>query len=142
MTVDFQQIQDDLVTLITNNVSDFNFIDTDMDEREHSMHNMPLADVTLNLVEPEPRAAGQYVQRPTLQVEIVAFDLSSSREAAIIRNDLLQKVQQAIVDNPQFSGELSDTLLGNVEFQNARDEDTGAFISGCRMLVHCRIDQY
>lgn len=99
----------------------------EVDERDIHKGNMPLIDVRLVASDPEIRTGQDYFTDLVLQCDIYSYDLSSNREAAIVRDSILKAAQNAVRANPSWHIELESSLLGPVEFLTAKDEEAGGF---------------
>ncbi len=99
----------------------------EVDERDIHMANMPLIDVRLVSSDPEVRVGQDYFTDLVVQCDIYSYDLSSNREAAIVRDSILKAAQNAVRANPSWHVELESSILGPVELLTAKDEDTGGF---------------
>lgn len=115
--VNYQQIVDDLVTLIRDSDIEFDHVDYEMSEYERSFSNASYCNITLARSEPEIAAGNIYTTRTTIELEIAALDLSSKREAVTIRNGLVNEVQDLIRTNMRFSANLESTVLTSVDFE-------------------------
>ena len=127
--IDYDGIGESLRTLIETNVTDFQMVRYEGDERDENFSNMPYADVVLLRGDPEIRAGNDYVVSATYIVSVMALDLSSHTEAATIRNGLVKLSQLTIKANPRFDTDLETSKLGPTEFANAKDDETGAFMA-------------
>lgn len=127
--IDYDGIGESLRTLIEDNVAGFQMVRFEGDERDENFSNMPYCDVVMQRADPEIRAGSEYVVSATYVCTVIALDLSSHKEAATLRNDLVKSSQEAIKANPHFNVDLETSKLGPVEFLNAKDDDTGAFMA-------------
>lgn len=127
--IDYDGIGESLRTLIETNVTDFKKVNYEGDERDENMANMPYADIVLLTGDNDIRAGNDYVVTVTYIVSVMALDLSSHKEAATIRNGLVRLSQRAVKDNPRFDTDLESSKLGPMQFANAKDDDTGAFMA-------------
>lgn len=115
------------LAVVMASVSGVGLAGYEVDERDIHMANMPLIDVRLVTSDPEIRAGQDYFTDLVLQCDIYSYDLSSNRQAAIVRDSILKAAQNAVRANPSWHVELESSLLGPVEFLTAKDEDTGGF---------------
>lgn len=107
----------------------------EVSERDIVYSNMPLADVRPVSADPEIRAGQDYFTDVNYQVDIYAFSLNSTEEAATIRDSLLRQAQDAIRANPSWHVELESSRLGPTEFTSDKDEDTGTFVAQASAIV-------
>ncbi len=99
----------------------------EIDERDINFSNMPLIDVRLVTFDPEVRVGQDYFTDLVIQVDIYSYDLSSNREAAIVRDTVLKAAQNGVRENPSWHVELESSILGQGELLTAKDEGTGGF---------------
>lgn len=135
--INYNQVQDDLVNLLKNNVSSAKSVLKEADQRDYAFHNMPLIDVRLRQSNPEVRAGRDYYVFITFEVQVSANDLSAYGEAATLRDTVLSDAMDAIRSNASFSSALETSRVGLVEFDNAKDENTGAFMAAAAFEVIC-----
>lgn len=107
----------------------------EVDERDLRFDRMPLIDVRPSEAENEIRAGQDYFTDLIYQCDIYSFDLSSVKEAATLRDTILQAAQNAVRANPAFHVELETSVLGSVEFTTTKDEDTGSFVAQASFQV-------
>lgn len=112
---------------VMRTVSGVSMAGYEVDDRDIHMANMPLIDVRLVTSDPEIRAGQDYFTDLIVQVDIYSFDLSSNRQAAIVRDTVMKDAQNAVRANPSWHIELETSILGPVELLTAKDEDTGGF---------------
>jgi len=127
--IDYDGIGESLRTLIENNVTDFKMVRYEGDERDENFANMPYGDIVLLRADPEVRAGNDYVVTASYLVTVQSLDLSSHKEAATIRNGLVKLSQETVKANPRFDTDLETSMLGETQFANAKDNDTGAFMA-------------
>lgn len=127
--IDYDGIGESLRTLIETEVTDFQMVRYEGDERDENFSNMPYCDVVMFRMDPEIRAGSEYVVSATYICSVMALDLSSHKEAVTIRNGLVKLAQEAVKANPRFDTDLETSKLGPAEFANAKDDDTGAFMA-------------
>ena len=133
--VDYNQIAIDVASLIGINVTSFQRVGADVDDREFHHANMPLCSVRLATADPVNTSQQTYYVGVQLELEIAAFDLSSRREASKILLQQLDKTQQALRANPHYGAVWDALQLGPVEFLSAEDKESGAFVAGCLARV-------
>ena len=133
--VSFNTVQSDLVTLLTTEVTTAKLVKAECDERDYAFHSMPLIDVRLRESEPEIRAGRDYYVFITFDVQVTAYDLSSYGEAATLRDTLMASAIDAVRNNASFSASIETSRVGAVEFNNAKDENTGAFMAAATFQV-------
>lgn len=127
--IDYDGIGESLRTLIETEVSDFKMVRYEGDERDENFTNMPYCDVVVKDSIPEVKAGNDYYVTTTYLCTVMALDLSSHKEAAKLRTGLLKLSQRAVKDNPRFDTDLETSILGPVNFANAKDDETGAFMA-------------
>ena len=133
--INFNTVQSDLVNLLTTEVTAAQLVKKECDERDYAFHNMPLIDVRLNRSEPEVRSGRDYYVFITFEVQITAHDLSGYDEAATLRDTLMSSAIDAVRNNASFSSEIETSRVGAVEFNNAKDDNTGAFMAAAAFEV-------
>ncbi len=127
--IDIDGIGESLRLRIETDVSDFNLVTYEMDERDEVITNMPLCDVTFTLMDPEIRAGSEYYVEGVYVVTVEAFDFTSRREAVTLRNSLVKLAMESVKANPRFDTDLDTSRLGRAEFVDAKDDETGAFVA-------------
>jgi len=133
--IDFNQIQDDLVTLIDGGSTGAKLVKKEADERDYAFHNMPLVDVRLTDADPEVRAGQDYFAETTFEVQVTAFDLSDFSEAATLRQSVITAVVDLIRTNAKFSASIESSVIGAHSFSSAKDEQSGAFMAAATVQV-------
>ena len=140
--VNYQQIKDDLVTLINDSTIEFNYVAADMDDYERTITNAPYCNIALSRADNEVTAGNVYTNRAIIEIEIAALDLSSKREAVTIRDGLVNEVQDLIRNNAHFSANLESTVLTQVDFEvfgRFDDEDqsfTATALVTCEAIIY------
>jgi hypothetical protein len=132
--LDYTGIADALAAVLAG-VSGVNLAQYEVDERDLRFDQMPLIDVRPTDADNEVRAGQDYFTDLTFQCDIYSFDLSSVKEAATLRDTILQAAQNAVRANPSFHVELETSMLGSVEFTTTKDEDTGSFVAQASFQV-------
>lgn len=133
--LNYAQIQADLRSLIETQVTAFNAVLANADERDIHFNNMPLCDVRLTQCRPEIRAGRDYYVFTSFEIEIVAHSLQSQGAAASVRDSLLASTLDAIRDNSAFSASVETSRVGAIGFAFASDEKTGAFVAAATFEV-------
>jgi hypothetical protein len=142
--VDYAQIMDDFVTMIQAQVPDFATVGANLPDRDFHMGNMPACDVRLAAINPELTSIDNtYWVQVVLSCDIGALALSGYNEAAIMRQDLLNKFHRAVQTNPRFSASVDTTMIGPVEFELAQDEKQGCFVAAAvaQVYVYCNANR-
>lgn len=137
--VDFNTIQNDLVSIIQANATSAKLVKKECDERDYAFHNMPLVDVRLEESPSEVRAGRDYYVFVTFEVQVTAFDLSGYDEAATIRDTVLSDVLDAIRNNASFSASLETSKIGSTRFLQAKDDQSGAFMAAATAIVTAEV---
>ena len=132
--LDYTGIAEALATVLVG-VDGVNLAGYEVDERTLTFDHMPLIDVRPVEGANEVRAGQDYYTTITYQCDIYSFDLSSVKEAAIVRDTILKLAQNAIRDNPAFHVDLETSILGSVEFSSTKDEDSGSFVAQASFQV-------
>lgn len=133
--VNFNTIQDDLVALIAANVPAAELVKKEADERDYVFSNMPLIDVRLTEGNPEIRAGRDYYVFTTFEVQVTTHDLSGFDEAATLRDTVLSDTIDVIRNTANFSANLESSRIGQVQFSNAKDENSGAFMAAATVEI-------
>lgn len=133
--IDFNQIQDDLVSLIQSNVSGAELVKKEADERDYAYSNMPLVDVRLTDMDPDVRAGRDYYVTIIFEVQVTVFDLSGFDEAATLRQTILGEVIEAIRQNANFSSSIETSKIGPGTFSSSKDENTGSFMAAATVQI-------
>lgn len=127
--IDIDGIGESLRTLIETNQTDFQMVRYEGDERDQNFSNMPYCDINLLRMDPDIRAGNDYVVSATYIVTVIAFDFTSHKEAATIRNVLVKDAQNTIRQNSKFDTDLETSKIGPSEFANAKDDESKAFMA-------------
>lgn len=133
--LDFNTVQDDLVSLIAGNVSSAKLVKKEADERDYSFSNMPLIDVRLTDMDPDIRSGRDYYVTLVFEVQITVFDLSDFNEAATLRQSVLVDVIETVRQNANFSSAIETSKIGPATFSTAKDENSGAFMAAATVQV-------
>jgi len=129
VVTDFNALMDDLANLIETEVTDFSRVtveEIDINSIQ-SLKAHKHADIQLIDAEDQVRAGNEYITAITMNVVIAAYDLSSYKEAARLRNDLVRSTKLAIRGKPKFSSEVLSTITGRTGF--ADEEVQRGFIA-------------
>ena len=132
--LDYTGIAEALATVL-GAVEGVNLAGYEVDERTLSFDHMPLIDIRPVEADNEVRAGQDYFTTLTFQCDIYGFDLSSVKEAAIVRDTILAAAQNAVRANPAFHVDLETSALGAVEFSSTKDEDSGSFVAQASFQV-------
>jgi hypothetical protein len=131
--VNYDQILDDLVTMLRANVTAPNAqgltIDRDQDDTDFVWGNFPLVDVRAARALPDLTGGQQYYTAFVVEIEVVAGDLSSRQDAVRLRNGLLNQVHRAVQTNPRFGASNDSCIIGQVEFETEQSPENGAYIA-------------
>ena len=127
--IDIDGIGESLRLRIETDVCDFKVVKYEGDERDENFANMPYCDVRFSTMEPEIRAGSEYYVEGIYVVTVIAFDLTSRREAVTLRNSLVTLAMNGVKANPRFDTDLDTSRLGRAEFVDAKDDETGAFVA-------------
>lgn len=127
--LDFNQIEDDLVSLLQTEVSAAQLVKKECDDRDYAFHNFPLIDVRLTDMDPQVRAGRDYYVFLTFEVQVSVHDLSGFDEAATLRNTVLTSAIDAVRNNANFSASVETSIIGAGTFDNAKDDETGQFMA-------------
>lgn len=119
--IDYDQLANDLKTRVAT-VTAFARVAVDQDDRDFSFENMPNADIRYLRGIPEVRVGQDYVLSLIFEVQITAFSLTSGRDAAMIRNQLLKDTQNAVRAQPRFSASLETVTLGEMDFASQKSD--------------------
>jgi hypothetical protein len=142
--VDYDLIVEDLVLLVSSNITDFDLVDHHMSDYERSLSNTSYCNITLSRGDSEIESLHSYLNRVTLNIEIATLDLSSKREAVKIRNDLVNEVQELLKANRQFSSSLETSVLTNVDFEvfgpNRGEDEDQSFTATAVITVVAIVD--
>ena len=133
--VSFTTIQTDLVNLLTTEVTAAQMVKAEADARDYAYHNMPLIDVRIRDSANEVRSGRDYYVFVTYEVQVTCHDLSGFDEAATLRDTLMASAIDAVRNNADFSASIQTSRIGAVEFTNAKDENTGAFMAAATFEV-------
>lgn len=145
--IDFFQIQSDLNDLLV--ATDFTTVvhptGQNIDpkfyieamERDMSFDNMPMFNIRLIEGEVEVRSLpnGYYIVI-NFEIDVIAFDFTEYKNAANIRDDLLQIAMDSIRSQPQFSGTLNDSMIGpQLQFSAGAPEGAGGHVAAVTFQV-------
>lgn len=136
--LDYNTIQDDLVNLLTANVTVAGHditVKKEADERDYAFQNMPLIDVRLAEDNPEIKAGRDYYVFGTFEIQVTTYDLSDFNEAATLRQTVLKLVIETLIANAAFASSIATSKIGPTQFSSAKDENSGAFMSAATLLL-------
>ena len=137
--VDYDQLVLDFASALRSNVTGFRKVIEDANDFDYDFPNMPLADVGVIRNIPENTAGQTYYCTVVVTVKIAAFDMTSRREAAKIRNDLANAAQRYFQENPRFSGVVDSIQIGNAEFDTMENKDQGFHVAGALLEFHVKL---
>jgi hypothetical protein len=128
--LNYTQIVDDLKAAV--DLADLGFATTfaNAGDRDFSFQNAPLLDIRVKQGNPTPITNQSYYTELVLEAEIMAYSMTSRREAAIMRDELTNLLQGFVRDNPRFSGYVDTTYVGQVNFGTGESKNDGAFVAG------------
>lgn len=127
--VNYPQILKDFRDAITAANLGFKAVKKNANERDYTVPNMPLLDVHFLRVVPENTAGNQYWNAVTIEAVIGVFNMTSRDEAATIRDDLTNKLQNFVRQNQRFSAFVDTTVVGPCEFETGEDAKQGAYVA-------------
>lgn len=141
--LNFNTIQDDLVTLLTANVTAAELVKKQCDDRDYNFSNMPLIDVRLRSSNNQVRSGRDYYVTTIFEVQVTVHDLSGFDEAATLRDTVLSDAIDTVRNNANFSAQIETSHIGPVEFSNAKDEGSGAFMAAATfdVIVEAFVDK-
>lgn len=134
--IDIDGIGESLRLRIETDVGDFQLVRYEGDERDEMITNMPYCDVRFFRMEPEIRAGSEYVVDGTYIVTVMAFALTSRKDAVTLRNGLVKLAMESVKANPRFDTDLETSILGVAEFVDAKDDESGAFVAFATFQVN------
>lgn len=140
--IDYNQIHDDLVSLLTTGPS-AGYTNTpvrvfmEMMENEDRFDQMPYLNARLVSAEIEPHVINTGAYAFVLyEVDVVAYAFNHFTEAARIRDELVRESQLAIQENTQFSAQVSTCKIGEtVRFFAGTPEGQNGHISACTYSI-------
>ena len=115
-------------------------------ERDAIFSNMPFLNVRLlnsdaEVINLSGGQTSDYYATISLEVDVIAFDLTHFSEAASLRDTLLREAQLAVIQNKNFHADIqTSTVAPNVAFNSAGDEDTGAHVAIATFSVSVEVD--
>lgn len=136
--VNYDQMVLDFAAALTSANVGFKKVMVDPMDRDYEVHNMPLAGVALASNDPLNTAGQTYYCDVTIQVQIAAFDLTNRREAAKIRNDLVNATQRYFQENPRFGAVVDSTQVGRAEFETGESKEQGWQVAGAVLEFHVK----
>lgn len=137
--IPYDTLTTDLAAAATAANLGFEKVLVDADARDFRADQAPLLDIRLKRLLPEAVTNATYYSDLILECEIFALDMTSRREAAKIRNDLLNALHRYVKDHPRFSGSVETTILGSVEFGSGESRAEGAFVAGAVFELHVKL---
>lgn len=137
--IDYDTIITDCKAVVDSGSLGFKKVMIDAMDRDGLYDNMPLLDLRIRRSTPDALGGQNYYADITVEAEITTFDMTSLREAAKMRNDLLGKLQKFLQQNPHFSSASDTVLIGNSEFGTGEDPKTGAFLAAVVADFHIKL---
>lgn len=137
--IDYNQIQSDLYDVLaagtyTDTIQKF-WIEAD--EREMTLSHMPFINVRMTEAAVELRTlpSGYYI-RLKFEIDCIAFDLSSYRTGAQIRDRMVKEAMEAIQADSKFNANLNTSLIGDeLSFLSGSPEGAQGHIAGATFTV-------
>lgn len=139
-SIDYNQMLDDVVTLLQDGAIGFVLVEKLMDPIKVNSADMPLCDVRPFHVEPEITAGNHYYITFTIELEIVAQDLSSPKQALKIVLEKLGLAQTKLTTRPFTIASWDTVVLGPVDFLTSQDEKSGAGVAAA--IAQIKISMY
>lgn len=108
-------------------------------EAEQTLAHMPFINVILVSSAPDLTSIPNgYYEQITFEVTIAAFDFTSFKEAARLRDGLLSKVVNAIMGARAFHSDLNTSTLGTqIDFGVASPQGAGGHVALATLKVVC-----
>ena len=140
MFVDYTQIRADLAALIvTNHDADFGKIGEELDFNLISFDSDAVCDVRLGTEDDEVRTSNNYYVNLTLEIEILATDLSSFLDSCKLRDSRVNSVKDTIRNNTKFSSSLESSRLVSTTFSSAQDSQEGPYQAAAVITILVQI---
>lgn len=100
-------------------------------EREAFFENMPFINIRLTEGEQEIRSIPDgYYTHLIFEIDVIAFDFTHFRKAAICRDLLMGEAQSAIQQNSRFNSEIqTSTLTPSIKFGAGTPEGAGGHVA-------------
>lgn len=127
--LDYDQVLTDLQTLIQANVTTFGKVSIEELDLNGplTLHHRRQLDIQLIEAEDRVAAGNVYTTNVTIHLILACSDLSSYREAATLRNDLVKEVKELIRQNQRFNADILSTITRRTGF--AEDQTERGFIA-------------
>lgn len=134
--IDYELIINDFKNAIVAANLGFRAVYIDAGDIDYRSDQMPMVDLRWKKVTPEASTDATYFTPGVIEAEVTAFDFTSRREAAKLRNDLTNALQRYVKDHPRFSSPLETTIIGQVVFATGESKAQGAFVAGAIAEFH------
>lgn len=141
--IDYNQIQSDLYDVLAAAT----FTDTiqkfwiEADEREMTLSHMPFINLRMVEAEVELRSlpSGYYIIIK-FEVDCIAFDLSSYRTGAQVRDRMVKEAMEAIQADSRFSAGINASVIGpELSFLSGNPEGAQGHIAGATFTVTAEV---
>lgn len=142
MIADFNQIADDLQALLRTGLDGTvrpQHIMIDAMDTERGLNQMPYVDIRLQASEPQVRAGQDYYGGTTYDLYVAAFDLSSYRKAATLRNEIVRTIMATVRGTPRFSADLETSVTAGAEFDALESEKGKGFVAIAVVRIVCYV---
>lgn len=135
---DYEGLQNDFQALVDANNVDLGFakVFQDANMRDFLTTNMPILDIRQHDADPQATTNETYYNQIVIECEICCYSLVSRREAAKMRNQLVDKLQRLVKNNRRFSAGIESTTLGRVVFAVGETKDQGNFVAGATLAFN------
>lgn len=137
--VDYDLITLDMAAAIRANVTGVKKVFADANDWDFVVESMPMVDVRMRRLIPEALGGRNYWVDAVMEVEVGAFDMTNRRDAAKIRNDLVNAIHRYFQVNPRFSGAVDTVIIGNGEFATTESTDQGAYVAVAVLLFNVKL---
>ena len=128
VVADYNQILVDLVGLISANMNDIDAVtEEQLDLAFETLNKRRHIDLRLISSDDAVRAGNEYVSNVMIEATVAVYDLSSYRDAARVRNDLVKELKTLVRNNQRFTGDALSTITRRTGF--AEGEVERGFIS-------------
>lgn len=136
--VDYNQLTEDFQAAVQAADLGFTTVFCNANDRDFVITQMPLLDIRVKRIDPEPITNATYYSDLTIEAEICAHDMTNRREAAKLRDGLTNALQRFVKDNPRFSGFVDTTFIGQGNFGTGESKNEGAFVAGAVLEFHVK----
>jgi hypothetical protein len=134
--IDYDLILTDFKNAVVTANLGFQSVYLDAGDIDYRNDQMPMLDLRWKKIEPEANTNATYYSIGIIEAEITAFDFTSRREAAKLRNDLTNALQRFVKDNPRFSSPVETVIIGQAVFATGESKAQGAFVAGAILEFH------